>query len=181
MKHRSFPIDASGTESVCQCRRLKRCRFDPWVGKILPGVGNGNTLQNFLAWKIPWAEKSGRLQSMGPQRVRHDWAQPHKHTNEAKFFNRNIFKCFLWILGTLSHQTSFHCWHIFECLGLKSPILMRLRERGIVEEGVLQMWYKISQVLGVLSSALRRKRRLAELKFPSALQCYGCQEASVLY
>ena len=27
-----------------------------------------------LAWKIPWTEKPGRLQSMGSQRVRHDWA-----------------------------------------------------------------------------------------------------------
>ena len=27
-----------------------------------------------LAWKIPWAEESGGLQSMGTQRVRHDWA-----------------------------------------------------------------------------------------------------------
>ena len=26
-----------------------------------------------LAWKIPWKEKPGRLQSMGSQRVRHDW------------------------------------------------------------------------------------------------------------
>ena len=27
-----------------------------------------------LAWKIPWTEKPGRLQSMGSLRVRHDWA-----------------------------------------------------------------------------------------------------------
>ena len=27
-----------------------------------------------LAWKIPWAEEPGRLQSMGSRRVRHDWA-----------------------------------------------------------------------------------------------------------
>ena len=27
-----------------------------------------------LAWKIPWAEEPGRLQSMGSQRVGHDWA-----------------------------------------------------------------------------------------------------------
>ena len=26
-----------------------------------------------LAWKIPWAEEPGRLQSMGSWRVRHDW------------------------------------------------------------------------------------------------------------
>ena len=25
-----------------------------------------------LAWKIPWMEESGRLQSMGSQRVKHD-------------------------------------------------------------------------------------------------------------
>ena len=25
-----------------------------------------------IAWKIPWTEKPGRLQSMGSQRVRHD-------------------------------------------------------------------------------------------------------------
>ena len=27
-----------------------------------------------IAWKIPWTEKPGRLQSMGSQRVRHNWA-----------------------------------------------------------------------------------------------------------
>ena len=26
-----------------------------------------------LAWKIPWTEEPGRLQSMGSLRVRHDW------------------------------------------------------------------------------------------------------------
>ena len=29
-----------------------------------------------LAWKIPWTEEPGRLQSMGSLRVRHDWATP---------------------------------------------------------------------------------------------------------
>ena len=27
-----------------------------------------------LAWKIPWTEEPNRLQSMGWQRVKHDWA-----------------------------------------------------------------------------------------------------------
>ena len=27
---------------------------------------------SILAWKIPWTEEPGRLQSMGSQRVRHD-------------------------------------------------------------------------------------------------------------
>ena len=29
---------------------------------------------SILAWKIPWTEEPGGLQSMGLQRVRHDWA-----------------------------------------------------------------------------------------------------------
>ena len=29
-----LPGGASGKEPACQCRRHKRCRFDPWVGKI---------------------------------------------------------------------------------------------------------------------------------------------------
>ena len=36
-----------------------------------PGEGNGNH-SSTLAWKIPWMEEPGRLQSMGSQRVRHD-------------------------------------------------------------------------------------------------------------
>ena len=30
------------------------------------------TQSSILAWKIPWTEEPGRLQSMGSQRVRHD-------------------------------------------------------------------------------------------------------------
>ena len=32
------------------------------------------TLSNTLAWKLPWTEEPGRLQSMGSLRVGHDWA-----------------------------------------------------------------------------------------------------------
>ena len=41
-----------------------------------------------LAWKIPWTEEPGGLQSMGSQRVGHDWA-PSLHYlfhNQIKFF-----------------------------------------------------------------------------------------------
>ena len=32
------------------------------------------THSSILAWEIPWTEEPGRLQSMGSQRVGHDWA-----------------------------------------------------------------------------------------------------------
>ena len=31
------------------------------------------THSSILAWEIPWTEESGRLQSMGPRRVGHNW------------------------------------------------------------------------------------------------------------
>ena len=43
-----------------------------------PGEGNGNR-SSILAWRIPWAEESGVLQSMRLQRVRHDLATERTH------------------------------------------------------------------------------------------------------
>ena len=43
------------------------------------------THSSILAWKIPWTEEPGRLQSMGSQRVRHDFVTEHALT----LFNMN--------------------------------------------------------------------------------------------
>ena len=42
------------------------------------------TNSSILAWKTPWMEKLGRLQSTGSQRVGHDWATSHTHTHNLK-------------------------------------------------------------------------------------------------
>ena len=42
----------------------------PWVMSEKAMAPHSST----LAWKIPWMEEPGRLQSMGLLRVRHDWA-----------------------------------------------------------------------------------------------------------
>ena len=42
------------------------------VAKMLIRVQPMATLSSILAWKIPWTEDPGKLQSMGSQRVRHD-------------------------------------------------------------------------------------------------------------
>ena len=34
-----------------------------------------------IVWKIPWTEEPGKLQSMGSQRVRRNWATSHTHTH----------------------------------------------------------------------------------------------------
>ena len=38
------------------------------------------TPSNILAWRIPWTDEPGRLESMGSQRVRHHWSDlAHTH------------------------------------------------------------------------------------------------------
>ena len=37
-----------------------------------------------LAWKIPWMEEPGGLQSMGSQRAEHNLATEHTHTHRVK-------------------------------------------------------------------------------------------------
>ena len=41
---------------------------------------------SILAWKIPWTEEPCRLQSLGSQRVRHDWA-----TNSILYIHKHIY------------------------------------------------------------------------------------------
>ena len=40
------------------------------------------THSSTLAWRIPWREEPGRLQSMGSQRVGHNRATSHLHTRD---------------------------------------------------------------------------------------------------
>ena len=48
----------------------RRYGFNPWVGKI-PLEEEMATHSSILAWRIPWTEKPGGLQSMG-HRVGHN-------------------------------------------------------------------------------------------------------------
>ena len=58
-----FPGGSDSKESACNAGYL--CP--------IPGEGNGNR-SSILAWRTPWTEEPGRLQSMGSQRDGHDWA-----------------------------------------------------------------------------------------------------------
>ena len=86
--------------------------------KSLPGIqetrvwslGQEDTLEketathsSTLAWRIPWREEPGRLQSMGSQRVGHHWATSlsltRKRVSVHLFINKAIF--------TFKNRTSF--------------------------------------------------------------------------
>ena len=58
-----FPGGSESTQSACNAG---------YPG-LIPGEGNGYH-SSIRAWRVPWTEDPGWLQSMGSQRVRHDLA-----------------------------------------------------------------------------------------------------------
>ena len=61
------------------------------------------THSSILAWRIPWTEEPGGLQSMGSQRVGHDWlAHTHPHGKASlERFHWNGW-CWSWSSSTLA-------------------------------------------------------------------------------
>ena len=72
---RDFPHDLDGKESACSSGLAQSLGQEDTLEKRM------STHSIIVAWRIPWTEEPGRLQSMGLQRVGRDWA-----TNTLTFF-----------------------------------------------------------------------------------------------
>ena len=68
-----LPWWLSSKESACQFLPVQemRVRSLDWLDPLEEEMA---THSSILAWKIPWTENPGGLQSMGSHRVEHDWA-----------------------------------------------------------------------------------------------------------
>ena len=116
-----FPCGAGGKEPARQCKRRRRCEFDLWVGKI-PLKKGMTTHFSILAWRIPWTEEPGRLQSMRSNRVRHDWVTEDTRVHPIKMLNfltllvmiSDTLASEVRVLGTASSRRAFF---IIICLG----------------------------------------------------------------
>ena len=51
------------------------------------------THPNILAWKIPWTEEPGRLQSIGSQRLGHNWSDWHTCMFPSLFLVSSLHLC----------------------------------------------------------------------------------------
>ena len=70
-----YPLEYSWASLVAQLVKNLPGMWETWVrslGQEDPLEKEMATHSSTLAWKIPWREESGGLQSMGLQRVRHD-------------------------------------------------------------------------------------------------------------
>ena len=115
-----------------------------------------------LAWKIPWTEEAGGLQSMGSLRVRHDWA-----TSLSLF---------------LSH-TGEGNGNPLQCSCLENP-----RDGGAwwaAVYGVAQSWTQLKQ----LSSSSRQHIKCRDITLPTKVRLvkamvfpvvmYGCESWTI--
>ena len=93
------------------------------------------THSTILAWKIPWTEEPGGLQSMGLQRVGHDWA-----TNTS-----TLYSCLKWLILYYMNCTSIkkkfkwlHLWlKCLECWWVYSLWWGNSREKWAMRSGIL--------------------------------------------
>ena len=69
------PIQYSEAFLVAQLVKNLPAMQETWVRSLgwKDSLEKGKAIHSsILAWRIPWTEEPGRLQSMGPQRVGHD-------------------------------------------------------------------------------------------------------------
>ena len=71
-----------------------------------------------ISWKIPWTEEPGRLQSMGSQRVRHDWATSCScsHMNGKHFGDLPFFASTFHSKQTKISLFCIKCKHVYTSL-----------------------------------------------------------------
>ena len=73
-----FPAGLSGKEPTCNAGDFQKTQAQS-LGWEEPLAEEMATHSSILTWRIPWTEEPGRLQSMGSQRVRHNWATKQQH------------------------------------------------------------------------------------------------------
>ena len=99
----------SGKEPAYQCRRHKIHSFNPWVRKI-PWKKKWQATPLFFPGEFPWTEEPGRLQSIGSQRVGHDWSKMWELDCEESWMLKNW--CFWTVVLEKTLESPLDCKEI---------------------------------------------------------------------
>ena len=78
------------------------------------------THSSILAWKIPWMEEPGRLQSMVSQRVRHDWATSLSLHFVVQSLIRVWFFATPWTAASQAFLSFTISWSLLRLMSLES-------------------------------------------------------------
>ena len=100
-----------------------------------PEGGQGNPLQH-TAWRIPWTEEPGRLQSLGLQRVRHDQSE-HADTHMYHVLDKTWPKPQYFIAQLQP------CWNVYTRLhqrGWENRREMKTKSNRVSDNLILKGW-----------------------------------------
>ena len=90
------------------------------------------THSSILAWRIPWTEEPGRVQTIGSQRVRHDWAGAlFPFSLHFEFTQKESNPCLTWdeVFGWAMNLYCVH-QHYFACSWINQSLF--LWRRGFI-------------------------------------------------
>ena len=117
------------------------------------------------AWKIPWMEEPGRLQSMGSLRVGHDWATSLSHVGEG---NGNPLQC-----SCLENPRDGGAWWAAIYGIIQSRTRLKWLSSSSSKEHVIDTWLQLILKSNKNRSIVQRKtdclssKMLTDFFFPS--------------
>ena len=131
MRHLGFPSGSPVKNSPILWEPQET--FNPWVRNILCT----ETHSSILAWKIPWTEEPGRLQSTKSKRVGHDWSILAQHiirnlliTSDILMWTQIRLRIYRWF--PLSNSTNYYT----TCYNLKD-------QSRHINTKILKIFYRI--------------------------------------
>ena len=106
------------------CLPMQRCKRQG----LIPGWGRSFSRKwqstRFLAWKIPWTEEPGGLQSTGLQRVGHDWVHTHTHAHTHMLWKDSSHLVNWHIHHVIHHTFIFFWWEHWHSTLLYNTVLI---------------------------------------------------------
>ena len=103
------------------------CNAGTWaksLGQEDPLERGTATHSKILAWRMSWTEEPGRLQSMGSQRIKHDWAvnthsYAHTHTHTLVIVYILVLAYYMYYISYISYlHFTFQFFNVFESISI---------------------------------------------------------------
>ena len=184
-----LPKWLSGKEPICQCRRQRRCRFDPWAGKIpwrrawwptpvfLSGESRGQrSLVDYSPWGHKELDTTERLSRS--ERVRSVmWSVNHAYAMKSKFMfiesvlpsNHLILCCLLLFLPSIFPSIRVFSNELALCIKWPKYWSFSFSTSTCNEYSFRIEWFNLLAVKGTFKSFLQNHISKASILWCSAL------------
>ena len=110
------------------------------------------THPSILAWRIPWTEEPGGLQSMGLRRVECDWVTEHRHSMPVKLkistSSSLTDRGGVWGIHVLVYYSFYHSKELF---GQSKSIFLYSEELITKKHLTIFFFFQVTEEIGTIS------------------------------